>query len=226
MTSAAQRLFTDAFDGELAEELEAGVDLADFRAGNKRTTKANPDPTGEDEPWWRAEGPKMVQAWIDWRQRAKWRTWTTPHVEPAIELAIETQIAGMPLKMIIDRVMVIPQAETLCVVDLKAGARTPESDLQLGVYRLGIWRKYGVWADFGAYWMARKGQLADIVNLTRFTEPALNTWFDGLRRGIENEVFIPHLTNMCRACGHNRYCLAYGGSESHLDPDSPNYKEE
>jgi RecB family exonuclease len=219
-------LFRQAFDDELASAVEAGLDPAEFRTGGKRITKAIPDPTGEDEAWWRREGPRMVQAWIDWRARSKWRVWTTPDGDPAIELGIETDIAGMPLKMIIDRVMVVPGREALCIVDLKTGARTPESDLQLGVYRLGLWRQYQVGADFGAYWMARKGELSDIVNLSRFAEPTLQSWFESLRLGIENQVFIPHLTSMCRACGHNRFCVAFGGADSHMDPDSPNYKEE
>lgn len=222
-STQATALFSQAFEGELLDLIDEGLDPSDFRAAGKRATKANPTPTGEDAAWWRAEGPGMVQAWIDWRSESQWRIWTTPDGQPAIELDITTEIANMPLKMKIDRVMVIPKAETACLVDLKAGARTPESDLQLGVYRLGLWRQYQVQVDFGAYWMARKGTLSEIVNLSRFDERMLNTWFDSLKRAIEAEVFIPHLTNMCRACSHNRFCAAYGGSMSHLDPDSPNY---
>lgn len=218
--------FHEAFDSELADAFDRGAQQEDFRAAGKRATKSNPNPTGEDAAWWRVEGPKMVQAWVNWRRKSKWRVWTTPDRKPAIELGVVTEIAGMPLKMVIDRVMVIPQAEALCIVDLKTGSRTPESDLQLGVYRLGLYREYGVWANHGGYWMARKGELSEIVPLERFDEAMLNNWFDALRRGIENEVFIPHITNMCRACGHRDYCAAYGGTKSHLDPDSPNYKEE
>jgi hypothetical protein len=227
ITPAAAGLFADAFNAELSDAVEGGLNPAEFRAGGKRVTKANPDPAGEDETWWRREGPQMVQAWIDWRTRYRWRVWAAPpDGDPAVELGIVTEIAGMPLKMVIDRVMVIPGSETLCIVDLKAGARTPESDLQLGVYRLGLWRQYGLSVDYGAYWMARKGELSEIVNLTRFTEFALGNWFASLRRGIEAQVFIPHLTSMCRACGHNRFCLAFGGDLAHLDPDHPQHKKE
>jgi CRISPR/Cas system-associated exonuclease Cas4 (RecB family) len=224
----AVTLFRDAFNAELDDLLSGGnVTRADFRAAGRRATKANPNPAGEDESWWRREGPKMTQAWIDWRKASKWRIWTTPDQQPAIELALITEVAAMPLKMVIDRVMVIPAASNaLCIVDLKSGSRTPESDLQLGVYRLGILRTFGCQIDFGAYWMARTGRLGDIVNLSRYTEPVLEKWFSAYRRAVENEIFIPHLTTLCRACGLNRYCLAFGGSQAHMDPDSSDHKEE
>jgi hypothetical protein len=222
---SATELFKDAFGAELLDYVAQGHNPTDFRAAGKRATKSNPNPTGEDAGWWRAEGPKMVQAWIDWRQRSGWQIWTTPDGEPAIELAIETEVANMPLRMFIDRVMTIPQVDKRCIVDLKAGSRSPESDLQLGVYRLGIYLKYGVWVDHGAYWMARKGELSDIVDLTRYDPRTLNLWFDALKRALENRVFLPHVTSMCRACGLNRYCLAYGGTQSHRDPDHPDYQE-
>ncbi len=195
-------------------------------AGKNRNKK---NPNGEDITWWRDNGPGMVQNYIDWRERSGWRPWTTPDGNLAIELDIEVEVGEQckatctecqtPLKMFVDSVMVSQPAGQLVIVDTKTGGRTPDSDLQLGVYRLGIYKKYGVDVRLGAYWMARSGQLTEVFDLTRLRPDMLETWFLRLTDAIEQDLFIPHPTNLCRACGMRDYCAAYGGKKQHMDPD-------
>jgi hypothetical protein len=222
-TPLAERLFSEAFEVEVLEAAEEHPDLRTWSAAGKGKTKANPG--GEDGAWWRANGPKMVQNWIDWRQAAKWVMWTTPDGEPAIELSIETDVSGVPLKMYIDRVMVPPKVGVPVIVDLKTGKRSPESDLQLGVYRYGIWRKYGIRIDWGAYWMAREGAMSELYPLARFTPGLLERMFAQFVKAKQAEIFLPHLTFRCRACSMRDYCAAYGGKKSHLDPDHESESE-
>lgn len=214
----AERLFQDAFEVELLDLAEDGAQPHTWAAAGRGKTKTNP--AGEDARWWRANGPKMVQAWIDWRRASRWLVWTAPDGTPAIELDIEVNMPGtdQPLKMFIDRVMQKPDG-TLVIVDLKTGSRTPESDLQLATYRYGIFKKYGVLVNYGAYWMARKGEPTEPFNLSRYTPNLMETWFVRFIEAKAADLFIPHPTFLCRACGMRDYCAAFGGSKSHMDPD-------
>lgn len=220
MTSAnAVRLFSDAFDAEVDSERETHPDSSAWSVAGKGKVKSRPN--GEDEVWWRVNGPKMVQRWMDWRKQSGWKIWTTPDGTPAIELPIETSIPGHDneLWMVIDRVFQHPSG-ALIIIDLKTGARSPESDLQLGVYRYGLQHEYGVDADLGAYWMAREGQLTDLFGLQRYQPHLLEAWFQTLITAKASNIFLPHVTFRCRACPVRDYCAAFGGSQSHLDPDN------
>jgi hypothetical protein len=211
---AARSLFLAAFYTERAEYL--GVRAADIRAGGK-VSKTNPNK--EDELWWLNNGPSMVQRWIDWRAESDWEIWVTPDGKPAIELELMPSWGGVPVKMFIDRVFVIPQTGALVVVDLKSGARSPDSELQLAWYAAGISSVYDVPVYLGAYWDARSGEMSGIKTLSRLTLPLLTFWVQKYVEARSAGIFLPNLTNMCRACGVNRYCAAYGGSKAEMDPD-------
>lgn len=225
--STSGELFGSYFETELLETVEAHPDMDRWSVAGK--AKKHP----EDVDWWRANGPAMVDNYIKWRQRSGWKPWRTPDGELAIELDISIDIplpgcnkgedctqCQIPLKMFVDQVMVSQPARELVIVDLKTGARTPESDLQLAVYRLGILRKYGVDVRLGAYWMARKGELSEVFDLQRFRPELLELWFARFRQATDEGIFIPHPTFLCRACAMRDYCTAYGGNKQHMDPDN------
>lgn len=239
MPSAAADRFTELFEGELLEMVEDHPDLSQWSIAGKARKKP------EDVAWWRANGPAMVQRYIDWRAKSGWRPWVTPDGDLAVELDISIGVDQpcdcpereyhkgshyadcavfldpIPLKMYVDQVMVVPSlGNQLCIVDLKTGSRTPESDLQLGVYRLGIIKKYGIDVRLGAYWMARKGELSEVFNLTHLRPELLELWFTRFREATDAGIFLPHPTFLCRACPMRDYCAAYGGSKQHMDPDN------
>lgn len=214
----AERLFIEAFNAELSDKIEEHPDTSEWSAAGKGKTKARPN--GEDGEWWKAHGPGMVQSWIDWRHKSKWRTWTTPDGQPAIELGLEVMTpAGRMVKMFIDRIFVTEPTKQLAIVDLKSGARTPESDLQLGFYRYGIFKQYGIDIRLGGYWMARKGGIETVEDLTRFKPALIEAWLARFDRAIGQGIFIPHPTTRCRSCSHRHYCACHGGKYQHLDPD-------
>lgn len=213
----SERLFAEAFDAEVEDVSSSEPDQTRWSAAGRGKRKDNP--AGEDGKWWRANGPPMVENWITWRRRVAWKVWTTPDGAPAIELSqVFVTPKGRPIKGFIDRVLVAPGGQ-LVIVDLKSGARSPESDLQLAFYRYELYNTYGVDVRHGAYWMARTGEMSEVYNLSRLTPALLAVWMDRFDRAIDNEIFIPNISFKCRACSHRDYCVAYGGSKSHLDPD-------
>lgn len=237
MGAVAKKLFDQAFNDELLTQIEANPNMREWSAAGRGRTKSNP--AGEDGTWWRAHGPDMVQAWIDWRFESGWQTWTTPEGNPAIELGIIAQcpnprpgddlnLSGghIPVKIIIDRVMVIPQTKELCILDLKSGARTPNSDLQLAFYRYGLMQEFGIDVRLGCYWMARKGTITEPQDLQRYQPDMMETWFRRFVKARELEIFLPHPSTTCRGCSVRDYCAAYGGSKSQSDPDHPDYQPE
>lgn len=217
----AKSLFLESF---YAERAKYGDTPSHQIRGAGKPTKARP--RGEDELWWMAEGPKMVQRWIDWRAaNPDWQIWIAPDGQPGIELAIMPLFAGVGVKMIVDRVFLSP-AGKIVVVDLKSGARSQTSDLQLGFYAAGIQKTYGVEVRSGAYWDARKGELSPVQNVSRITPGLMSVWIARFEWARANNIYLPNVSEKCRSCSMSRYCAAYGGSESHLDPDSQFGQEE
>lgn len=215
VTPKARNLFLSAFYQERANYADHRSE--DIRAGGK-VTRANPHK--EDELWWLANGPQMVQRWINWRAKSDWKIWRTPDHKLAIELELQPTWAGVPVRMFIDRVFVLPTG-VLVVVDLKSGARSPQSDLQLAWYACGINTIYGIPVNHGAYWDARSGEMSPIGTLTNITVPLVETWVSRFVAAKQHNIYLPHLSQFCRACGVNRFCAAYGGRNAEADPDYP-----
>lgn len=213
VSSQAKALFLEGFYRERANY--AGIRSEDIRAGGK-ATKARPNK--EDELWWLANGPPMVQRWMDWRESSDWKIWTTPNGEPAIELELTPTWAGVPVRMFLDRVFVLP-TNVLVVTDLKSGARSPSSELQLCWYAAGIQSVFDIEVRHGAYWNARTGDMSPIQRLARISQPLLEYWVSKFLEARGSEIFLPQPSNLCRACGVNRYCAAYGGKFAAMDPD-------
>lgn len=205
-----------------ANRAEYAVPTGQIQATGKGT-KAYPN--GEDEQWWLDHGPGMVENYERWRDTCGWRIWEAPDGTPAIELALLANVGiDLPIKMFIDRIFVSSaegefNSNQLVIVDLKSGARSPVSDLQLGVYRVGVLETFGVRIDWGAYFDARRGVLSRPVNLKRYTPSLLCHWFRQAWDAHKQKIFIPNLSNWCRSCSVRDYCAAYGGSNAHFDPD-------
>lgn len=217
MTKTATDLFLDHFETEVLELVETSPNTREWSAAGRGKTKSNP--AGEDGAWWRANGPKMVQSWVDWRRKSKWRVLDMGNGVPAIELEILVDVAGIPLKAYVDRIMVIPEVNTPVIVDLKTGARTQDSDLQLGFYRLGIMQQYGLDIRYGCYWDARSGRPSEMLSLSRYKPALLEKWLRRFDQARELGIFLPRLTFRCKACPFSQYCAAYGGKMQHMDPD-------
>ena len=202
------------------ERWEHNYKMADngmpWRAGG-RATKANPNK--EDAEWWLANGPRMVDYWIQFRDDSGWKIWDTPAGIPAIETEMNQQINGVNIKAFLDRIMVAPSGE-LVIVDIKTGAE-PKSQTQLGIYAVLVEKTFGIRPQLGSYFMARTGELTTPVSLERFTEARLGSWAKGFEIAVSNKIFIPSTGFMCGTCSVNSSCYAVGGKDSHLYPEIP-----
>lgn len=194
-------LNNELWDRAWAKESE-GKDLTNARVGG-RATKANPQK--EDVNFWQATGPQWVQAYIDWRKaNPDWKLWKTPQGAPAIELAMLPDFAGVPVKMILDRVFEVNGE--LVIVDLKTSQQTPTNTLQLGFYKVGMLRTFGIDVKWGTYWMARQHGVSPLVSLEQYTEDKLEYLVSGFDKARKAGIFLPNTNNCQYKCGLTDYC--------------------
>ena len=179
-----------------------GKDLTNARVGG-RATKANPNK--EDVNFWQATGPQWVQAYIDWRKaNPDWKLWKTPQGAPAIELAMLPDFAGVPVKMILDRVFEVNGE--LVIVDLKTSQQTPTNTLQLGFYKVGMLKTFGIDVKWGTYWMARQHGVSPLVSLEKYTEDKLEYLVAGFDKARKAGIFLPNTNNCQYKCGLTAHC--------------------
>jgi len=185
------------------EQLEkTGIDQSNWKAAG-RATKANPNK--EDGGWWTVNGEKMVDSWIEWRNGSHpWILWEPLPGQPAIELSLNPVWNDVPVQMHIDRVMVNPDGE-LVVLDIKTGARTPSSDLQLAFYAAGIEEIFGVRPRYGAYWMGRSGVVNELIDLDHLPKDAIVDIVSKFDKARREEIFLPNFSH-CVMCGFVEKC--------------------
>jgi putative RecB family exonuclease len=194
-------LNNELWDKAWAQESE-GKDLTNARVGG-RATKANPNK--EDVNFWQATGPQWVQAYIDWRKaNPDWKLWKTPQGTPAIELAMLPDFAGVPVKMILDRVFEVNGE--LVIVDLKTSQQTPTNTLQLGFYKVGMLKTFGIDVKWGTYWMARQHGVSPLVSLEKYTEDKLEYLVSGFDKARKAGIFLPNTNNCQYKCGLTDFC--------------------
>lgn len=194
-------LNNELWDKAWAQESE-GKDLTNARVGG-RATKANPNK--EDVSFWQATGPQWVQAYIDWRRaNPDWKLWKTPQGTPAIELAMLPDFAGVPVKMILDRVFEVNGE--LVIVDLKTSQQTPTNTLQLGFYKVGMLKTFGIDVKWGTYWMARQHGVSPLVSLEKYTEDKLEYLVSGFDKARKAGIFLPNTNNCQYKCGLTDFC--------------------
>ena len=206
---------TIAFNEAWKRNYERSDNGMEFRAGG-RSTKAYPN--GEDATWWLTEGPKQVDRWVQFRKDSVYQLFKLHDGRPAIEVEMNQEVSGVPVKAVLDRLFVTPNGE-LIVVDIKTGSREPASKMQMGIYAIMVEKTFGVRPVGGAYWMSRTGELTDTVNLDNFTEPRLGSWVKNFEKAIDNNIYIPAPGFMCGTCGVNSACYVVNGKDSHKYPE-------
>jgi hypothetical protein len=189
------------WDKAWAKESE-GIDLTSARIGG-RSTKANPNK--EDINFWQSSGPMWVEQYIAWRKaNTNWKIWTTPDGRPAIELELIPVVAGVPIKMVIDRVFEVDGQ--LVIVDLKTSQNTPTSTLQLGFYKLGLEQTFGIEIKWGNYYMSRGSNTVEMVDLSEYTYDKMEFLVKGFDKARKAGIFLPN-TNACQyMCGLTQHC--------------------
>jgi hypothetical protein len=197
MQDPAVQLWEQAWD-----ESKGDIDLDNARVGG-RATKANPNK--EDQTFWKSAGPKWVQGYIAWRELNKnWKIWVAPDGNPAIELALTPVVAGVPVKMIIDRVFDVDGQLVIC--DLKTSQQTPSSTLQLGFYKLGLEQTFGMEIKWGNYYMARGNSTSEMVDLSGYTYDKMEYLIKQFDMARKTGVFLPNTNNCQYMCGLTEFC--------------------
>jgi hypothetical protein len=177
------------------------LDLKKARVAG-RATKENPD--REDAVWWDKQGSVWVDNYIKWRKNnPDWKIWTTPQGVKAIELELNPIIADVPVKMFIDRIFEVNGQ--LVIVDLKTSRARPQSDLQLGFYKIGVEMMLGVEVNLGNYWMSRESGTGEMIDLSRYTKDTLEYFVDGFDKARKAGIFLPNLQS-CNFCGLTEHC--------------------
>lgn len=155
----------------------------------------------------------MVQGYIDWREATKWPLWTAPGNVPAVELQLNYQLPDGPqIKAFIDRIFE-PTKGNLTILDIKSG-RPPDNTMQNGVYATGCEIVFNTRPRWGTWWSPTKASShTEPHNLDRWSPAVLAEMYNQFVRGVNNNIFIPHVTSMCGSCSVNKYCTAYGGDD-------------
>ncbi|WP_367135763.1 PD-(D/E)XK nuclease family protein [Saccharothrix sp. HUAS TT1] len=200
--------FKEVFDRLLAKERELGREI---KPSGKKLKNIGPSggPNKKDYDWWLVYGPLYVEKWLAWKEASDWKIAILPDGNVGIEVMINDPMADDAFLGFIDRVYVTPAGQVV-IVDLKTGS-VPMSSLQLGSYSVGLWRKYGLFAEWGAYWMASDGELTPLKDLTAYSDEYIDEQYAMAWRGIRNGVFLPNVTSLCNGCGVRDYCRAVGG---------------
>lgn len=204
-----QAAFAQCFTEAIAADAEKTTYPIEQWASAGRITKDKPN--GEDREWWSGAGGDMVEKWVKLRQASDWVTWDVDGV-PALEMNLNFNLAGFLVRASIDWVAVA--GGELIVVDKKTGARTPDSDLQLGFYATGLEVVFGERPRWGAYWMARKEMTAPI-DLDWCSKELLTETLEAFKRAQDNNVFIAHVASHCKRCGVRDFCKFVGGTRAH-----------
>ena len=184
------------------EECKGDLDLTNARVGG-RATKANPNK--EDQTFWQTAGPRWVEGYIAWREaNPDWKIWRAPDGNPGIELALNPVVAGVPVKMIIDRVFEVNGQLVIC--DLKTSQQTPSSSLQLGFYKLGLEQTFGMEVKWGNYYMARGNSTSEMVDLSEYSYDKMEYLIKQFDTARKTGIFLPNTNNCQYMCGLTEYC--------------------
>lgn len=217
ITFDAATYFRDELDSEIYQlEQDTGFPESQwFRAGAKGS---------QDREWWYANGPRMCEDFLDWYDsQDDVSVWITPDGRPAIELELNVKFGDVPVHMFVD--LVLQMGSALVVVDLKSGAKVPDSPSQLAIYASGIELEFGKKhrPRYGSFYMLRgvgrdepKDFFLSPVELGGYQQ-SVEWWtrqFAMLDRAVESGVFIANPGEHCKRCGVAGACPAVGGKDA------------
>ena len=176
-------------------------DLTNARVAGR---KSKDKPNKEDVAQWQIQGPQWVSEYMQWRQaNPNWKIWKTPQGAPAIELGLNPTIAGITVKMFIDRVFEVDGH--LVVLDLKTSSREPQSALQLGFYKYGLEDQFQQPVDFGTYFMARQQGPTAMIDLSWYEREKIEYLVETFDKSRRAGIFLPNAES-CGLCGFTKIC--------------------
>jgi putative RecB family exonuclease len=219
-----EAVFKLQFELAVKDEVEASGFPTDqwFQAGRGET---------EGYDWWMANGPRLVQNFIDWYEaRDDVTVWIAPDGTPAIELPVMLDFGTVPVRGYIDLVLAFGKVNpALVVMDFKSGTRKPDNPRQLAIYANAIERTYGIRPRYGSYFMNRGGrsgtdffQQPIEMNRPSFDFGYLSKEFEMFDLAVQSGIFPANPGDHCRRCGVAYACAEVGGEQAHKY--DPNYR--
>lgn len=169
------------------------------------------DATLTEESWFGA-AEKLVDRWFTLEDPSR--------LEPSHrEVKVETEVDGLVLRGIIDRLDIAPTGEVR-VVDYKTG-RTPAAGFegkalfQMKFYGLVIWRRTGRIPDLLQLVYLKDGTViryvpdeADLLSLERNVRAV----WTAIEQAVAARDFRPNPTKLCGWCDFKPLCPAFGGT--------------
>lgn len=209
-----------AFAEAIADEITAsGVPADEWRVGG-RATKDKPHK--ENIEWWEIDGANQLASYVQWLRNSKY-TIATVGGTLAVESETHATFGGIEVWGYCDAVYNTPQGELL-IVDYKSGSKVPQPH-QLALYAAAFKRNFDVDIHFGSFWMTRKGELTDPIDLSAYTPEYFDRQFSQLATALEAEIFIANPGDACYVCDVKSSCFAAKGSDAwKYDPDHPQFQ--
>lgn len=168
-----------------------------------------PKSTSENDISNRRElGSSLIANYLTFSKERRPLFWVDDYT-PGIELPIYTLIGDVRVKGQIDRIE-REEDGTLHIIDLKTGNRE-SAKLQLGIYKVCLEKEFGIKVSKASFFYAKDGKLASLTDydLARYNEQYIIDLLATLERGIQNEVFIPNVTQSCMLCPVKRKCREF-----------------
>ncbi|MDS2171579.1 PD-(D/E)XK nuclease family protein [Nesterenkonia sp. CL21] len=202
-------LYLTSYRNEANKLVEAWPDEQHWMTGGRK--KGFDDLSDrEDKGWW------QVLEYLNWA-RTQDHLWRVVESERSFDL----ELGGIPVRGYIDQVVEWGDG-SIEVRDLKTGAKTPASNLQLSVYKLALERA-GMEVSRASYLKlpnpnarsaaGKECQLIEVDLDGEGTngEQVLAQMFRDADYGIREQVFLPNPTDGCeRVCGVAQWCRAKG----------------
>lgn len=198
-------VFEDTWAKDILADYERQPDLSVWMTGGRRKPETDIEARYE-------EGKAQVLAYIEYIKESGETVWTTPDGKKAVELEIEFELSGVRVIVFIDQVMVSPNGVRF-VRDLKTGS-SYNSPIQLAVYDLALEARYGERANWGDFWLAKKGKPDKPVDLSVYTKDRVGAWFASMDDAQQRGIYLPNPSDKCRnLCGVSQWCAAVGGAD-------------
>lgn len=190
---------------ELAGDLEevSGIHRREWRVGGRGK---------EDGTWWTQAGADMFHDYVSAREQDPSTIMVMPDGQLGVEWSFDLDVDGVVVKGVIDQIRRLPDG-SIMPVDLKTGARAPETTFQLGTYRYAVdaaLAPFSLRCTQAGYFLARKAELRS------WYVPELPSWGEisyRYRAGATMKrigLYQAKPSSLCKACGVRAQCPVKG----------------
>lgn len=188
---APEMAFYQAFTNEIEQALEEWPDQGSWR-------KAGYGARAQGHEHWMKQGPQYVKQWADKGMDFEY-----------VELDVSTTLpSGIKIRAYVDRLGLGPHGGVIW--DLKTGSTRPESDQQLGIYKVLTELKMNHSPIFAGNYMFKDDEFYE-MDVSNWTLETLDELAQEWYRGLESRVFLPNRGKQCGSCGLASGCFLQSG---------------